>query len=892
MKRLLILAAFVGTAVAQIPVPQLPLTGNIGAAFAGPVLNGGNLVMTADANYTMAYPDMSAFVIKVTSTVSLTATRNLISPNGFFSFIIENATMGSQSVQIIGTSGTGFSIPNGQVCTVIGDGTNYISAGCTSSGGSGVSSINGNTGSMTFTGAGVTQSGNTFTFGGATGTYFALNPTTTQNITLPTGTHTSLTQINLLNNSLTQDDAQFFSYAAGWNNGASFNGNSDWSTIKAYNMNETCATAGICDFTGVAFTHTGPGDTYGKYGYITCRGELTNANDEGCGTDAEHLDQLGWFYGPSTVAGTGLSTLSVSGGPQCFSAGNGCTQNAFNWQQFAPGGFMYDHTNPVTTVTVASETGNVNGAIKYVLSGTSVTASTAMGTIASCTSSLQGKFGITGTQVCSVNVTYGSFVSGTNIEHIGEFIEEAGSVTVTGSGSTQSVTMQAMYPFNAGEFIGQGGIGGDIFVSSTNGTNIGYFIGGSDGTNLYFGNCLKGGCGSGGNIIAPNTSTGTVNLSRVSNVVTATKSGFNLDTVIGFAPGTTITVTGAAPSDLNGTFTIATSTNDKFNPVITWNQTAANETSTTAGTISLPLPQVTIYPASIICGSHSGTLGTADLCANHMPVAIGDAMQAPPTSQWSGQGYKVYISQTSPQDYSHPTIGVLVGDQGSSNIAYAFEATNNPGNGPSGALLKATGSYFNTIVTDYDPAYNGSIIYDGGGNPVTGSSVMPFYLFQRGGSFLSILLDPTANSYTFGQSGGGSVIANSYTAGGGSSCGTGVTGCVSLTEASTAVTPTAGVDYLRASSSTHKIVASLNGGAEYPLRQILTGTLTYTAATSDAVTITGITTSSTCSFEATNATAAAATVVPWYAVTTNTVTINHVATTASGGTVAIMCTVN
>lgn len=74
---------------------------------------------------------------------------------------------------------------------------------------------------------------------------------------------------------------------------------------------------------------------------------------------------------------------------------------------------------------------------------------------------------------------------------------------------------------------------------------------------------------------------------------------------------------------------------------------------------------------------------------------------------------------------------------------------------------------------------------------------------------------------------------------------------------------------------------------------VLTGTITYTTATSDNATVTGATASSHCWSFPTNATAAANTVVPYVSsVTTNTVTITHVVTTASGGTANVFCTPN
>jgi hypothetical protein len=73
----------------------------------------------------------------------------------------------------------------------------------------------------------------------------------------------------------------------------------------------------------------------------------------------------------------------------------------------------------------------------------------------------------------------------------------------------------------------------------------------------------------------------------------------------------------------------------------------------------------------------------------------------------------------------------------------------------------------------------------------------------------------------------------------------------------------------------------------------VSGSGTYTTATSDAITVTGATSSSHCTFSPTNATAAAATVIGYISsVSANTVTITHVATSASTGTVNVLCTLN
>ncbi len=77
----------------------------------------------------MTVQETSAFYLKVTSTVNLTATRNLIAPSGRFPFTIENATQGGQSIQIIGQSGVGVTIPNGATYVTWKDGTNFVQTG-------------------------------------------------------------------------------------------------------------------------------------------------------------------------------------------------------------------------------------------------------------------------------------------------------------------------------------------------------------------------------------------------------------------------------------------------------------------------------------------------------------------------------------------------------------------------------------------------------------------------------------------------------------------------------------------------------------------------------------------------------------------------------------------
>lgn len=87
---------------------------------------------SSDANLTIAITNGTDsigryFVLNCVSGVSLTATRNLICPlNAGKTYLITNATTGGQAIQVIGSSGTGVTIPNGAKTFVYCDGTNYV----------------------------------------------------------------------------------------------------------------------------------------------------------------------------------------------------------------------------------------------------------------------------------------------------------------------------------------------------------------------------------------------------------------------------------------------------------------------------------------------------------------------------------------------------------------------------------------------------------------------------------------------------------------------------------------------------------------------------------------------------------------------------------------------
>jgi len=116
-------------ALAQVPVPQIPLTGTLGAAGPFALFNAGSFAIPTNANLTVAYPNYTCISCTITSAVALTATRNVVMPSGWFILNACNYTSGGQSIQIIGTSGTGATIPNGACAWVRWDGSNWVLSG-------------------------------------------------------------------------------------------------------------------------------------------------------------------------------------------------------------------------------------------------------------------------------------------------------------------------------------------------------------------------------------------------------------------------------------------------------------------------------------------------------------------------------------------------------------------------------------------------------------------------------------------------------------------------------------------------------------------------------------------------------------------------------------------
>jgi len=107
---------------------------NLGTALEQAIVGYGNPNFATDANTTISLTDSNAsqtaraFVLNVTSSVSLTATRELVVPTVQKPYIIRNNTTGGQSITVKTTAGTGVTVPAGKYAFVYANGTDVVSA--------------------------------------------------------------------------------------------------------------------------------------------------------------------------------------------------------------------------------------------------------------------------------------------------------------------------------------------------------------------------------------------------------------------------------------------------------------------------------------------------------------------------------------------------------------------------------------------------------------------------------------------------------------------------------------------------------------------------------------------------------------------------------------------
>jgi hypothetical protein len=107
---------------------------NIGTAIEQAITGLGNPNFPTDGNLTITLTDTvalqaaRALVLNVTSTGSLTATRELVVPTIQKQYIVQNNTTGGRDIIVKTAAGTGITVPNGEKALLYVDGVNVVSA--------------------------------------------------------------------------------------------------------------------------------------------------------------------------------------------------------------------------------------------------------------------------------------------------------------------------------------------------------------------------------------------------------------------------------------------------------------------------------------------------------------------------------------------------------------------------------------------------------------------------------------------------------------------------------------------------------------------------------------------------------------------------------------------
>lgn len=105
---------------------------NLGTALEQAIVGYAAATFPADDDLTLTYADTNAaqtaraLVLTTNSSVSLSATRNLIVPAIQKQYVVQNGTTGGQSIVVKTPTGTGITVPNGRKAHLYVDGTNVV----------------------------------------------------------------------------------------------------------------------------------------------------------------------------------------------------------------------------------------------------------------------------------------------------------------------------------------------------------------------------------------------------------------------------------------------------------------------------------------------------------------------------------------------------------------------------------------------------------------------------------------------------------------------------------------------------------------------------------------------------------------------------------------------
>lgn len=299
--------------------PQIPVTGNLGAGGVFPLFNSPAVVFVTDANHTMVYPEMSGSggFIRVTSSVALTAPRQLIAPpTKGFSFIVQNATTGGQSITVIGASGSGVVIPTGQTVVVASDGADYVTA----TGSPGTCPI----GTCILNAGAVTQiqTQAVGTNAGLVGTSWGINPLFNQSDLFETfgtfSTYTGDTGKGSVNGSVFLRHESTTCDNAGWNLGNySVFGETLWFLCGGYALDNHMGAKGVAGGGTFRILKFGDGDSNPLETEVETHGGYVALNDEG-GTLFQGFGHEGPIGTGTLISGAVSPTVGLTSLPSGF----------------------------------------------------------------------------------------------------------------------------------------------------------------------------------------------------------------------------------------------------------------------------------------------------------------------------------------------------------------------------------------------------------------------------------------------------------------------------------------------------------------------------------------------------------------------------------------------
>lgn len=442
-------------AMAQVQV-QVP--GSLGSPTNAPTLCGAPVVLTTDADITMTAAQWACNSLNVSSTVTLTATRNVIAPlTRGQQFTVYNGTTGGQTINIVGTSGTSVAVPNGTAIVVSNPtGTGYVQAGSATATAAGnaqfQTQVRAANGTFSFSPILADGSGNQSGINSVSrvGTGCGLNSSSACEAIVDT-----MTAPRTINSEHDVDSNHSMVFTG---KGLNTNGNT-WRIQIQNNDLMTSFSRGLHTGYNASTNCYTIGDCQGISNNVNCAMGSANGSDEGCEQSLKTLETTGFYVGPVVAGG---SALSPALGTQTSS------QNTL-----IDGTWLLDTTKQVYSGVLTGQAtastalpGQFYLPVTVTAGGATLPISTAVGLLTANITGLQQMTGQgTATSATLTLQTVGggtpAFTTATPVCFLDAWPEQATVNSLTSlSGTTQVINVSPRYNHAVGAPVFQGGICG------------------------------------------------------------------------------------------------------------------------------------------------------------------------------------------------------------------------------------------------------------------------------------------------------------------------------------------------------------------------------------------------------------------------------------------------